>query len=134
MYLIGPDGAVKKYASPEEILVEYIEMRIDLYKKRKSYMVREYNRQIQEESTRAKFIREVSSGRLVVFQRNRADIEEDMQRLGFPVGLLMSVRTYQYTADEITRAETLIRKLQHELATLESTTVPNIWKQDLASL
>jgi DNA topoisomerase-2 len=134
MYLIGPDGAVKKYTSPEEILVEYLEMRIELYKKRKSYLIKEYKKHILEETTRANFIREVASGRLVVFQRSRSDIEEDMKRLNFPVELLVSVRTYQYTADEIAKAVASIKKLQEELATLESTTVSNLWKQDLASL
>jgi len=48
--------------------------------------------------------------------------------------LLVSVRTYQYTADEIAKTVKHIHELQAELTTLESTTVSNLWKQDLDSL
>ena len=134
MYLIGPNGAVKKYASPEEILVDYLEIRLALYKTRKAYLIKELRKQVTSETLRARFIAEVSSGRLIVFQRSRADIENDMSRLGFPLDLLVSVRTYQYTADEIAKTVKHIHELQAELATLESTTVSNLWKQDLDSL
>jgi DNA topoisomerase-2 len=134
MYLIGKNGAVKKYASPEEILVDYLEMRLSLYKTRKSYLVKELKRQVTENTIRARFITEVAHGRLEIFRRTRADIEADMTSLGFPHELLVSVRTYQYTAEEINKALTLVKNLQSELATLEATTVSNLWKQDLESL
>jgi DNA topoisomerase-2 len=134
MYLIGQNGAVKKYVSPEEILVDYIEMRMALYKTRKAYLVKELKRQVTEHTLRARFITEVAHGRLEIFRRTRTDIEAEMTRLGFPHELLVSVRTYQYTAEEITKALTLVKNLQSELATLEATTVSNLWKQDLESL
>jgi DNA topoisomerase-2 len=125
---------VKKYASPEEILVDYLEIRLALYKTRKAYLIKELRKQVTSETLRARFITEVSSGRLVVFQRSRADIESDMTRLGFPHELLVSVRTYQYTAEEINKTVKHIHELQAELAALEATTVSNLWKQDLESL
>jgi DNA topoisomerase-2 len=134
MYLIGPNGAVKKYESPEEILVDYLEMRMALYKARKIHLVKELKHQVTENTLRARFITEVAHGRLEIFRRNRTDIEADMTRLGFPHELLVSVRTYQYTAEEINKALTLVKNLQNELATLEATTVSNLWKQDLESL
>ena len=134
MYLIGPNGAVKKYASPEEILVDYLEMRMASYKARKAYMVKELKRQVNENTLRARFITEVAHGRLEIFRRARTDIEADMTRLGFPHELLVSVRTYQYTAEEINKALTNVKNLQSELASLEAMTVSNLWKQDLESL
>ena len=64
----------------------------------------------------------------------KTDIESDLTRLGFPLDLLAYVRTYQHTADEIAKTVKHIHELQAELATLESTTVSNLWKQDLDSL
>jgi DNA topoisomerase-2 len=125
---------VKKYASPEEILVDYLEMRMALYKSRKIHLVKELKHQVTENTLRARFITEVAHGRLEIFRRTRADIEADMTRLGFPHELLVSVRTYQYTAEEITKALTLVKNLQSELSGLEAMTVSNLWKQDLESL
>ncbi|NBX49048.1 hypothetical protein EBT25_03730 [bacterium] len=132
MYLIGPNGAVKKYNTPEEILVDYLEMRIGLYKARKSHLMKELQSSITEQSVRARFITEVAQGRLIVFQRTREAIETDMKRLGFPLELLVSVRTYQYTADEIAKSHAVIKNLQSELETLTASSVANLWKQDLA--
>jgi hypothetical protein len=105
-----------------------------LYKARKAYLVKELKRQVTENTLRARFITEVAHGRLEIFRRTRADIEADMTRLGFPHELLVSVRTYQYTAEEITKALTLVKNLQAELSALEAMTVSNLWKQDLESL
>ena len=134
MYLIGPKGAVKKYASPEEILVDYIEMRMSLYRDRKRHLLVELRKRVESETIRAKFIIEVANNRLVVFQRSRSAIEEEMTRLGFPLDLLVSVRTYQYTAEEIEKSLETIKKLNQEIAQLESMTVSNIWKQDIDSM
>jgi DNA topoisomerase II len=134
MYLIGPNGTVKKYSSPEEILVDYIELRLSLYKERKRYILSELRKQVQSETLRAKFIMDVANEKLVIFKRSRADIEEDMNRRGFPLELLVSVRTYQYTSEEIQKSLATIKKLNEDISILEATTVSNIWKQDLESL
>jgi DNA topoisomerase-2 len=134
MYLIGPNGAVKKYASPEEIIVDYLEMRIHMYKLRKAHLRNELKQQIQAYSLRAQFIIEVAQGRLKVFQRARADIEADMARLGFPLDLLVAVRTYQYTSDEIEKSLSHVKQLQGDLEVLERTNVSSLWKQDLGKL
>jgi DNA topoisomerase-2 len=134
MYLIGPNGSVKKYSTPEDILVDYIEMRISLYKERKRYILSELRNHVQSETLRARFIMEVANEELIIFKRSRASIEEDMKRRGFPLDLLVSVRTYQYTAEEIQKSLATIKKLKEEISTLEAMTVSNIWKQDLESL
>jgi DNA topoisomerase-2 len=46
MHLIGPNGAVKKYTSPEEILVDYIDIRIGVYKKRKAWLLKQFDSEI----------------------------------------------------------------------------------------
>jgi DNA topoisomerase-2 len=134
MYLIGKNGAVKKYASPEEILVEYLEMRLALYKVRKSYLLKEMKKDITEQTMRARFISDVSQGVLKIFQRRRKDIEDEMTQRGYTLDLLTSVRTYQYTQDEINKSIDMIQKLHHDISVLETTHVSNLWKQDLESL
>jgi DNA topoisomerase-2 len=134
MYLIGQNGAVKKYASPEEILVDYIEMRVALYKARKAHLIKELKRNVTEQEVRARFITEVAYGRLEIFRRSRVAIEADMTRLGFPRELLVSIRTYQYTSDEINKALATVNTFQAELVKLGETAVSDLWKQDLGSL
>ena len=134
MYLIGPNGSVKKYNSPEEILVDYLEMRMALYKRRKTHLLKEMRHEINEQTLRARFISDVAQGSLRVFQRSRRDIEADMTARGYPHELLTSVRTYQYTEDEMRKSTDAIRKLHHDIEVLEGTTVANLWKQDLESL
>jgi len=46
MHLFNSQGLIQKYDSPEEILREFYDLRIEFYGKRKSYMVSELERQL----------------------------------------------------------------------------------------
>ncbi len=133
MYLMTPKG-IQKYASPEEILVDYTDMRLQMYAKRKDHLVQELKKEADSQMIRARFIQAVASGKLCVFQRPRGDIEHEMSQLGFPHELLVSVRTYQYTAEEIQKAQRRAVELREELSKLEGTSVSSLWKQDLGAL
>jgi hypothetical protein len=47
MYLIAPNGAVKKYSTAEEILVDYIDVRLKVYRLRKTAMLKAIDEEIQ---------------------------------------------------------------------------------------
>ena len=39
MYLYSTDKTIKKYATPEDILIDYYELRLEYYQKRKEYLL-----------------------------------------------------------------------------------------------
>jgi DNA topoisomerase-2 len=138
MYLIGPNGAVKKYASPEEILVDYIDIRIGIYKQRKSHLLKELDAQIHWLSEKARFIDAVAvTPRMQIFNIPLEQIHNQLRREKFAEAIwpkLLDIKTYQYTKEEVTKLNTLRQQKVDERAALKATSVVQMWKNNLTNL
>jgi DNA topoisomerase-2 len=137
MYLIGPNGAVKKYASPEEILVDYIDIRLGTYKKRKAWLLKEFESEIQWLSEKARFIKGVISGTLKVLNTPLLEIQKQLKAAKFADELwskLLDIKTYQYTKEEVDKLMALITKRTQDRDTLKATSVVQLWKNNLSEL
>jgi DNA topoisomerase-2 len=120
MYLITPKG-IKKYASPEEILCDYLETRMRIYAKRKAYLLKRMAAECETLTLKAKFVRDVIEGRLVVFKVARETLEATMADKGYPKELL-NTKTYEYTSEEVERLVARVKEYREAYATLETTT------------
>ena len=132
MYLLTPKG-IKKYASPEEILCDYLEIRTGVYARRKAHLLKKLAAEKATLELKANFIIDVIEERLIVFRRDRAELEADMSRRGFPKELL-NTKTYEYTRDEVAKLRGRISEYQRELAELEKSSVADLWEQNLRAL
>ena len=129
MYLMTPKG-IKKYSSPEEILNDYISIRRDVYQRRKDHLIRTMTDEMDVLTLKARFITDVIEDRLVVFRRDREDLETDMERRGYPKELLHT-KTYEYTRDEVVKLHGRIEEYRREIQTLNASTVAELWEQNL---
>lgn len=138
MYLIGPNGAVKKYESPEDILVDYTQVRLQVYRHRKADMLREIDAEIQWLSEKARFIRDVAvSRRIQVFNRPLDDIHTQLREEVYAESIwprLLDIKTYQYTAEEVEKLQTLCKARMGERDTLKATSVVQMWEKNLDDL
>jgi len=138
MYLIGPNGAVKKYNSPEEILVDYIEIRIKIYKKRKQYLLAQLDSEIQWLTEKARFIRDVAvTPRMHIFNVPLGQIHEQLRREKYAEDIwpkLLDIKTYHYTKEEVDKLQALCSQKAQERATLKATSVVQMWKNNLNTL
>jgi DNA topoisomerase-2 len=138
MHLIGPNGAVKKYNSPEEILVDYLEVRIGTYKKRKAWQLKQLEAEVNWLSEKARFIRDVAvTPRLHVFNVPLEQIHAQLRREKYDETLwskLMDIKTYQYTKEEVAKLEALCTAKRQEHAHLKALTVVQMWKNNLREI
>jgi DNA topoisomerase II len=137
MYLIGPNGAVKKYASPEEILVDYIEIRLGMYKKRKQWLLSQLEAEIRWLSEKARFIGFVISKRIQVLNVPLEEIHVQLRAENFKEELwskFMDIKTYQYTREEVLKLKALCEKREADRVALKATSVSQMWKNNLADL
>lgn len=135
MYLVSPNGAIKKYTSPEEILLDYIEIRIGMYKKRKAWLLKEFDNDIGWLSEKARFISGVINGQFKVMNVPLVKIHEQFQENKFATDAwskLLDIKTYQYTKEEVDKLVALIAKRTGDRCALKGTTVVQLWKNDLA--
>ena len=137
MYLIGPNGAVKKYSSPEEILVDYIELRVNLYKKRKAHLIRQLESEIEWIRTKREFITGVINGQIKVLNEPLEHVKSQMRKRKFEeeyVPKLLDIKTYNYTQEEVRKLIDLDLKRRRDLQVLQATSVLQMWKNNLSDL
>ena len=137
MYLIAANGSVKKYNSPEEILVDYLDIRIQVYKKRKAWLLKEFDSEIEWLSEKARFITGVINGGLKVLNVPLAQVQAQLTKAQFKDGIwekLMDIKTYQYVAEEVKRLQDLVAKRKADRDVLKATSVVQLWKNNLSEL
>jgi DNA topoisomerase-2 len=83
--LVGFDaeGSIKKYENVEEILWNHYKYRLEFYQQRKDLIIRELKDRIELLSEKARFIKCIHSGSLVVFKIKQSVIVENLIKLKF---------------------------------------------------
>ena len=85
MHLHSANGLeIKKYKSPEAIINDFYDLRLEYYQKRKDYLLIKYQIELDIISWRRKFIKYVVKGKIVVFKQKKKVIHEKLEELGFP--------------------------------------------------
>lgn len=137
MHLISPNGSVKKYGSPEEILLDYLEVRIGIYKKRKAWLLKEFDTEIEWLSEKARFIRGVIDGTIKVMNTLLTQIHAQLKTSEFKNEIwpkLMDIKTYQYTKEEVDKLVALIAKRTSDRNALKAMSVVQLWKNNLSEV
>ncbi|XP_006296839.2 DNA topoisomerase 2, partial [Capsella rubella] len=83
MHLFDKKGVIKKYASPEQILEEFFDLRNEYYEKRKETMLKNMELELLKLENKVKFILGVLSGEIIVNNRKKADLVEELRQRGF---------------------------------------------------
>lgn len=83
MMLFDADGVIKKYDSPLDIIVDFAKVRLVFYQKRKEFLISRLTWESEVLTAKARFIKLVLSGDLVIKRRKINDLVEDLRRRGF---------------------------------------------------
>ena len=137
MHLFHPTKGIKKYESPEEILLDFLETRLQLYKKRKDYLVEEAKKKKVLVESKALFIEMVVEDQLVIFKKKRSDIESELVKIGFPkvddsYDYLMNIKTYSYTDEAIRSLKEESKAVVEHLQKLLETSPKQMYIEDIS--
>ncbi|KAK1605914.1 hypothetical protein QYE76_029587 [Lolium multiflorum] len=83
MHLFGPDGKIRKYETPEEILEEFFTLRLEYYVKRKDALFKNITLEMRKLDEKVRFILAVVEGEIKVNNRKRAELFEELKRKGY---------------------------------------------------
>jgi len=141
MHLFSNNGSIKKYNSVKEIMVEYYDMRLELYQKRKDYQLNILKDELELLNYKVKFILMVIQKKLVVNNRKRNDIEKDLIKNKFPklgpsnnYQYLLGMPIYSLTYEKIEEFKKLLNEKEVNYEILSKMLPENIWKIELNSL
>jgi len=115
MNLYDETGALRHYDTAWDVLVDFVRVRLDAYKRRAEHLVETLTADVESMTMRSKFLEDVLSGDLVVARRPVADILSDMKIRGYDESFLsMSIRSM--TADKL---EELRKDIETTRATIK---------------
>jgi len=135
MHLFHPTKGIKKYASPEEILVDFLEIRMDTYKKRKEHLLQVLKEKTKKLENMSRFVDAVINEKIVVFKRKKAELETEISKtfdkIDDSYDYLLNIKTYQYTKEAVQTLNEETHKTKKELEDLNATSHLDMWKMDL---
>ncbi|RYY35075.1 hypothetical protein EON62_02780, partial [archaeon] len=83
MHLFDPAGNIARYESPDVIIDTFFEQRMGWYAKRKEYLLAKLTQEVERLSNRARFVKAVIAGDLVVANRKKHDILAELHDAGY---------------------------------------------------
>ena len=135
MWLMTPQG-MRKYSKPEEILVDYVQIRVKHYTERKKNLLSELRYLSDVAKNKAKFVQLVADEKIVVFRKKRDVIEAqiesfELRKVKDSYDYLFNIRTEQYTEENITKLNKEAGDKQKAHDEIKKMTIPEMWKNDL---
>ena len=134
MHLFHPITGIKRYVSPEEILMDFLEVRLEYYKKRKEYLTKTLTERTRVMETKARFIQLVISEEILIFKKKKTEIEMSMLAHKFKSDSfegLFSLKTSDYTEESIDALTKKSRELRAELEKLKKTSIATMYENDI---
>jgi len=138
MHLFHPTKGICKYDSPGQILVDFIKLRMEHYKKRKAHLIDTTKKKAELCSHRARFVKMVIDGDIVVFRRKKQDLENQLSTL-FPKiddshDYLLHIKTIEYTDERVKALFDEWNKLREEVCLIEATGYFEMWETDIKKM
>lgn len=135
MHLFHPTKGIRKYESPEEILSDFVEIRIQTYKKRKEHLLHVLKEKTKKLENMSRFVDAVINERIVVFKRKKSELENEISKsydkIDGSYDYLLNIKTYQYTKEAVQSLNDDTNTIKKELETLNATSHLTMWKSDL---
>jgi DNA topoisomerase-2 len=138
MHLFHPTKGIHKYESPEEILKDFVELRLEHYKKRKAHLIDVLEKRAEMCDHKSKFVSMVIEGKLVVFKRKKVELEAEMSSI-FPkidgnLDYLLNTKTVEYTEERVKALLDEAKQAKDDLEKMLKTSHITMWKTDIKNM
>lgn len=139
--------ALYEYETPSQIIDEFKTVRLDMYKKRKEFLIKQLKNIILVMSNRYRFINQIIDDQITVFKKSKKIIISILEKEGYDVDpdeidltennkfdYLIKMSIESFTKEKMDELALKKDEKEKELSKLESTTIQDIWKQELIDL
>jgi DNA topoisomerase-2 len=139
MTLFDPNGKLKRYKDVEEIVDDYLPVRMEVYRKRKATVLADLERQRSKASNKVRYIRAILEGRLTLNNVKKADLPDILIKLGLETrddsfNYLTKMPMDTVVEENVRSLEAEMEKLETEVAQLNKTSETALWLADLEAL
>lgn len=157
MWLFDANGNIQKYDTPEDILRAFLPVRLDVYEKRKAFLVAKMERELAVIFNKLSFVEHVLADRLDVEKKKMVDLCRKMRKLGLQhmcdikgsasikadseeeagaegFKYLLSMKMWSLTENKVQELRLLHEKKCEALEELKGTSIETMWERDLQRL
>jgi DNA topoisomerase-2 len=141
MYLFDDNLIPSKYTNTNDILLDFYNLRIGFYGKRKEYLINKLQEELVVLDAKVRFISEYTSGKLNINNVSKDDIFKKLQKTKYPThpieggyDFLMKMPLYSLTKERIEDLQQSAKKKREELACVKAKTTTDLWKEDLNAI
>jgi len=139
MHLFNKDGQIHRYESIDEIINEFVEVRLEFYEKRKEYILSQLERDRKILFNKMKFINEILKGSLELKNKKRDEIESKMEELEISklddsYSYLLNMSLVSLTTEKLAELKKLYSDKKEEIEALSKTSIKQLWLKDLNDL
>ena len=141
MHLFDADDTLRKYEKVTDIIDTYYEVRLKLYGSRKNFMIDALEKELVTLTNKARYIKENLDGTIDLRKKKKEEVNQMLTEKGYDI--LDNDTDFKYLVkmpmDSVTEenVEKLLKSKGNkelELETIKSTTIYQIWKNELDEL
>jgi DNA gyrase/topoisomerase IV subunit B len=141
MYLFDESLIPTKYLNTTDILLDFYDIRLDMYTRRRNYLVDQLQKDLTILRTKVRFIREYISGELDINRKSKNDIFSLLEKKGYSkhpeehtYDFLIRMQIASLTKEKIEELDNQTEEKERELADLQNKTEKDLWREDLLKL
>ena len=138
MHAFNSNGVITKYATLNEILVEFANTRLALYETRRKRQIADLNAELPYHVNVVRFIEDQISDDIETDLRRKTRTEcdellgdQEYQHIDGSYDYIMRLPVSAFTAEQITKHKKQLVSLRAEIALLESKVAADLWIHDL---
>jgi DNA topoisomerase-2 len=139
MHMFNSDFKLHKYTSVEEIIEDFYKIRLDIYGKRKAYLVDDMEKKLVKLSNRARYIQETLNGTIDLRKKTAEQVTQLLSGMKFSLiegdyKYLIKMPMDSVTQENVANIMKEKENTEAELKLLKSTPLEKIWYTELDSL
>lgn len=146
MVAINEDGYPIRFKTPEDILKYYCPRRLDLYRKRKAYLLGQYRKEMKIASNRYRFVKGVKDKKLDLYKKDD-ELEKILSKKPWRFDkiltgksnepsfeYLLSLQMRSMTVKKLEELKKIKDSMQEKIDDLKDTSVRDLWREDLVGV
>jgi DNA topoisomerase-2 len=139
------NNEIVKYSNPNNIIKDYADIRLQIYQKRKNYLIKVLENELELLRYRRKFIKEVISNKLVISKKPKQVLIEELREKEYlelstninskpSYDYLVGMPMWTLTQEKIDELESNYNEKKQEIDTYKNKSIQSLWLEELEVL
>ncbi len=141
MRLFDANDKLKKYETVPQIIDDYFVTRLELYEKRRGFLIDRLSKEMKELSNKVRYVQETLEGHIDLRRKSKSEVTDLLGKRKFDLlenesdfDYLTRLPMHSVTTEHIDRIMNEFEKKKAELHLVQNTSASQMWAQELESL